>query len=215
MKKIKILLILLVVTLISSNMFCLPVEAASNKKVTTSNKKALKSKKSKKKSKKTYKYDDLQNLFLSITDQTTIDDIEKYISEKKLSYTSEEYNASSSKEKKLTYKIAYKDSAALQKYADEGSNVEITFNKNDNDTILFAQYEMEGKCSYRALYYNYGTWFDFREEEPGKYTGYYIVDSFGKDEGIEIEYSNGNKTKTNYFKQKSAKKAIQKVIDHE
>lgn len=213
MKRKKLFLIVMIVFLISSNIFALPIDASSKKKTTISNSNSTKKKKKstgkKKKEKKEYKYDDLQNLFLLITDDTTVDDIEKYISDKGLFYTSEEYKGSN----EIKYKIAYTEKVAYQSHADEGSNIEITFSMDDN-TILFFQYEMENKPSYTALYYNKGTWYDFSDNSLENYKGYYIVDAFGNNKGIEIEYSNGNKMKTNYFKQHSAEKTIQKVIDY-
>lgn len=211
MKRKKLFLIVMIVFLISSNIFVLPIDASSKKKTTISNSNSTKKKKKStgKKKKKKYKYDDLQNLFLLITDDTTVDDIEKYISDKGLFYTSEEYKGSN----EIEYKIAYTEKVAYQSHADEGSNIKITFSMDDN-TLLFFQYEMENKPSYTALYYNKGTWYDFSDNSLENYKGYYIVDAFGDNKGIEIEYSNGNKKKTNYFKQHSAEKTIQKVIDY-
>ena len=177
-----------------------PVYAANHKSKTES-------KKNKKKEK--YTYDDLQNLFISITEKTTKDDINQYISDKGLCHTEEEYNGTNGN-KKLNYQIAYTDGAALQKYADPGDYLEISFDESNN-TLQYAQYVME-ESVYTALYYNYGTWYDFRKSEPGKYTGYYNIDPLGDDDGIEITYDNGNKTKTNYHLRKSAKKAINYVL---
>ena len=59
---------------------------------------------------------------------------------------------------------------------------------------------------------NIQTWYDFRESTPGKYTGYYNIDPLGDDDGIEITYDNGNKTKTKYHLRKSSKKAINYVL---
>ena len=60
----------------------------------------------------------------------------------------------------------------LQKYAESGDSLEVSFNKEDG-TILYAEYFNE--ASFRnALYYNYGTYWDFREDElDNTYTGYY------------------------------------------
>lgn len=159
-----------------------------------------------------YQYDVLQNLFMSITDKTTVSDIDTYIANNSLAVTSQEYNKSGGG-KELTYKIAYTEGVAAQKYADSGDHIEISFDKDKSNQIMTAQYVMEEKPDYTALFYNYGTWYDFREDAPSKYTGYYIVDTFGKNKGIVIQYKNGNKTDTNYFECKSAEKTVQKVID--
>lgn len=87
----------------------------------------------------------------------------------------------------INYQIAYTDGAALQKYADPGDYLEISFDES-NDTLQYAQYVMEGSV-YTALYYNYGTWYDFRESTPGKYTGYYNIDPLGDDDGINYYLS--------------------------
>lgn len=115
----------MIVFLISSNIFVLPIDASSKKKTTISNSNSTKKKKKStgKKKKKKYKYDDLQNLFLLITDDTTVDDIEKYISDKGLFYTSEEYKGSN----EIEYKIAYTEKVAYQSHADEGSNLKTHF----------------------------------------------------------------------------------------
>ena len=56
--------------------------------------------------------------------------------------------------------------------------------------------------------------YDFREEVSGPYSGYYVIDAFAKEDGLTIEYSNGNKTTTNYFPYPSAEDVIKAVIDH-
>ena len=45
------------------------------------------------------------------------------------------------------------------------------------------------------------------------YSGYYIEDSFAKEDGITIKYTNGHESVTNYFRYDSAEEVIQKMID--
>ena len=202
MKKIR-------VWILSSFLLCGLIVNCSEPIYAANHKSKIESNKNKKKKEKKYTYDDLQKLFISITDKTTKDEVNQYIADNGLSHTEEEYNGSNGG-KELNYQIAYTDGAALQKYADPGDYLEISFDES-NDTLQYAQYVMEGSV-YTALYYNYGTWYDFRESTPGKYTGHYNIDPLGDDDGIEITYDNGNKTKTKYHLRKSSKKAINYVL---
>lgn len=158
-----------------------------------------------------YEFDRLQNMFISLCEKTSIEDIENEISENELFYTVGEYNKSGGG-KSVTYVVAYTEGSAAQKYADSGDHLEITFDKSENDRIMYAQYV--NSSSYTAFFYNYGTWFDFREKEPGRYSGYYVIDALAKEDGLTIEYSNGNKKTTNYFPHRSAEDVIKAVIDH-
>lgn len=158
-----------------------------------------------------YEFDSLQKVFISITESTSIKDIENAIAENQLSYSVVENNKSGGG-KSTEYVLAYTDGSAAQKYADEGDYLEITFDKSPNVCIMYAQYV---NCAgYTGFFYNYGIWFDFREEVSGPYSGYYVIDAFAKEDGLTIEYSNGNKTTTNYFPNPSAEDVIKAVIDH-
>ncbi len=160
---------------------------------------------------KQYNYDTLQALFISISENTSVEDIEKYISDNNLKYTLEHYNGGIQ-----TYNLAYTEDASLQSYADSGDYIEITFVEEEPYKIRYAQYVEDKKVGYSAIYYNHGVFWDFSDSDKmdGDYTGYYVSDSFGNDEGITIKYTNGNETKTNYFKYKNAEEVIQKVIDY-
>lgn len=166
---------------------------------------------------KTYDFDTLQSIFVGITAETTIEDLKSMISEKSLSFTVQEYNKAGGG-KEVVLMIAYTDGAALQKYAESGDSIEIAFDKidnnslSDNNRIMSAYYTNASSLS--ALFYNYGTWYDFREETEGDYSGYYIVDHFTKEDGIKIQYDNGNETTTCYFRYNSADEVIRKIIDN-
>ena len=136
-----------------------------------------------------YSYDTLQALFISIGENTTTEDIEKYISDNSLEYTLEHYNGGSK-----TYQLAYTKDTALQSYAEPGDYIEITFDEEEPCKIRVAQYVQNEKPGYSAIYYNHGTFWDFSDPDKMKesYTGYYISDTFGNDEGIIIKYTNGN-----------------------
>lgn len=160
----------------------------------------------------TYEYDGLQNIFIRINIDTTIEELESLIAEYALSYTVEEYNKSTPG-RKVTYNVAYTDGDALQKYSDGGDHLEISFDKGNNNQLMFAHYVKSNMVGCTALLYNYGVWYDFRESAPGNYSGYYINDSFSGKTGIIMKYSNGNEVATNYFRCNSAEEVIQKIIN--
>lgn len=156
-----------------------------------------------------YNYDSLQELFTGITKDTTANDLENLINDKSLYFTSQEYNKSGGG-RSIQYVIAFTKGAAAQKYADSGDRLKVSFDK-ENGAIMDAQYT-NVSCSKSALFYNYGYWYDFSEKEPGQYSGYYVVDPFGKKTGITIKYSNGREKQTNYYQCKSAESAIGSVL---
>lgn len=158
---------------------------------------------------KEYDFDPLQNVFIGITDKTTQDDLNAEIQNRSLCYTTQENNSSYGKT--ISYGIAYTEGAAAQRYSDSGDYLNATFHK-ESGKIMHAQYVNE-HSSKSALYYNYGTWFDFREENPGEYSGYYYIDSLSKNKGITIQYNNGREKTTHYFHAPNAKIAVQVIID--
>lgn len=142
----------------------------------------------------TKEYDNLQKTFLEIDKDTTEDDLLKLIEEYGVTYTAEDYNGTP---KKRCYNIAFEEGAALQRYADSGDTLEVSFDKNDG-TILYAEY-FNDEAFMDAIYYNYGTYWDFREDEPGNtYSGYYYYKPGDTKGGITMKYSNGNTKETGY-----------------
>ena len=181
----------------------------SNKKHVITKINSSKEKTTKKSNKnKKIKYDKLQQLFLSINIQTTENDLIQYSENNNLEYTIEEYNG---EPKKKTYKIAFKEAVALQKYADSGDYVEVTFN-NEDGSLMYMEY-FNNKKFKNAILYNYGTYWEFMEKEAhNKYTGYYYHKPGDSNGGITIKYNNGNRTKTGYHKVKNAKKALKCIL---
>ena len=152
-------------------------------------------------------YDELQNIFLSVDKDTTEDDILNLVEEYGLEYTVEEYNG---RPKSRNYCIAFEADVALQKYADSGDVLEVSFDKNDG-LILYAEYFNEESFK-NAIYYNYGTYWDFREDAPDNaYTGYYHHKPGDTKGGITIKYSNGNSKETGYYSIDSAEKALSHI----
>ena len=153
-------------------------------------------------------YDALQQIFLTLNNDTTIDDINDLIDDNDLEFTSQDYNGTP---KTTNVKIAYYNDTALQKYAEAGDYLEVVFDKQTG-AFLYADYFNQNAYKI-AIYYNYGTYWDFREKEANNsYTGYYYHVPGDNHGGIVIEYSNGNKTETGYHKCSDGKEAIINAI---
>ena len=153
-------------------------------------------------------YDNLQKMFLSIDKGTTEDDLLKLIEEYGVAYTAEDYNGTP---KKRCYNIAFEEGTALQRYADSGDTLEVSFDQNDG-TILYAEY-FNDEAFMDALYYNYGTYWDFSEDEPGNvYSGYYYYKPGDTKGGITMKYSNGNTKDTGYHSVDSAEDALIHIL---
>ena len=153
-------------------------------------------------------YDNLQKMFLSIDKDTTEDELLKLIEEYGVAYTAEDYNGTP---KKRCYNIAFEEGTALQRYADSGDTLEVSFDQNDG-TILYAEY-FNDEAFMDALYYNYGTYWDFSEDEPGNvYSGYYYYKPGDTKGGITMKYSNGNTKDTGYHSVDSAEDALIHIL---
>lgn len=153
-------------------------------------------------------YDALQQVFLALNNDTTIEDLNSLIADNDLELTSQDYNGTP---KKTNVKLAYSHDTALQKNAEAGDYVEVVFDKQGG-TLMYAEYFNQNAFR-TAIYYNYGTYWDFRENEANNsYTGYYYRAPGDNRGGIVIEYSNGNKTETGYHKCSDGKEAIENAI---
>lgn len=151
-------------------------------------------------------YDTLQNLFLTLSLDSTKEDLEGFVQQYDLPYTSKEYADNT-----ICYIVAFTEESARQTHAESGDRLEVNFSQ-ENGILTYAEYTSNThSCS--ALLYNYGTWFYLNQKAPGgKYTGYYIIDPFSDKPGITIKYDNGNETETNYFRCDTAKDALQQVL---
>ena len=161
----------------------------------------------------TYEFDVLQNCFISISENTTIDDILSYVEENSLFCTVKETTI----DKTVHYKIAYTEGVARQSYADSGDCLEISFDMANNGTILHAQYENIRLYQRTALFYNYGTWYKFSNQNAEDYSGYYLVktdvNSSFDAEGIVVKYNNGRETNTSYFLYSSPEEVIESILE--
>lgn len=156
----------------------------------------------------TIEYDALQSMFITFTLETTEENVMKLISEYGLEYSSEKYNG---RPKSIQYKIAYNKEVVPQRYADEGDHIEISFNIDDG-TLLHAEY-YNSKAFKTAILYGYGTYWDFRSDEPNNpYSGYYYHEPGVTENGITIEYSNGRSTETGYHQAASAEEALMNIL---
>ena len=154
-------------------------------------------------------YDKLQSIFLTLSFETIEDDLIKWIEDNSLEYTAEEYN---SKPKQITYCIAYEHDVALQKYAESGDYIKISFSKEDG-TFMYAEY-FNNNAFKTALLYNYGTYWKLMENEGNnKYSGYYYYKPGDSEGGITIEYSNGNSTETGYHSVENGEDALFGVLN--
>ena len=153
-------------------------------------------------------YDALQQVFLALSNETTIEDLNGLIADNGLEFTSQDYNGTP---QKTQVKLAYSHDVALQKYAEEGDHIEVTFDKQTG-AFLYAEY-FNLDAFKTAIYYNYGTYWDFRETEANNvYTGYYYHKPGESRGGVVIEYSNGNKSETGYHKCSDGREAIKNAI---
>lgn len=153
-------------------------------------------------------YDKLQSVFLSISFDTTEDVLLKLIEDNGLMYTSQKYNGNP---KDTTYKLAYSNDVALQRYAKSGDHLEVSFDQ-ETGTLLVAEY-FNDTAFKEALLYNYGTYWDFREEEANNnYSGYYYYTPGDTEGGIEIKSSNGASTETGYHSAYSAEEALKNIL---
>lgn len=148
----------------------------------------------------TVSYTDLQQLFLSITTETTVEDVENAIS-------SGGFASSKSKQSdEIVYRIAREEKVALQRYGDTGECIDIAFDPQTG-ALMYAAHD-EGESFLTALLYNYGTYWDFRFDPGNAYSGYYYYKSGDKKSGVTLKYDNGNEKKTNYIRSGDAAEAL-------
>ncbi len=158
---------------------------------------------------KVYNYDALQTVFMAMTEDTTTEELWNLILEHNLSVTAQENNGGT-----VIFGVAYTEGVARQKYADSGDYLNVTFD------VLGDNY-MSNDNRLKSVKYVNDSWFwacfftdrAFDGKVVEDYSGYYIEDSFAKEDGITIKYTNGHESVTNYFRYDSAEEVIQKMID--
>lgn len=154
-------------------------------------------------------FDILQNGFISISKDTTIGDILSFIEDNSLFYSENEVTI----DKTVYFIIAYEEGVTVPRYADSGDYIEISFDRANGDTIQYAHYVNSDIYDCSALYYNSGTWYDFRDQNAEDYSGYYNVKGSNFDaDGIVVKYDNGNEVQTNYYPCNSPEEAIENIL---
>lgn len=158
---------------------------------------------------KQYEYDALQSVFIGITLETTEQELEEMIADQGLYYTTEEY--STEDEDTLIYNLALTEESAKQENAQPGDHLEVWYEKSQG-AMMLARYFKAESSDYTGLLYGFGTWYDFKDIHAEDYSGYYVVDSYGKNEGIKLKHTDGKESRSNYFACDSAEEVIDKVI---
>lgn len=159
---------------------------------------------------KTIVYDKLQNLFLLLSFNTDEDDLIKWIKDNGLECIAQKYNGTP---KHMTYKIAYKHDVALHKHAESGDYISVRFSLEDG-SFMFAEY-FNANVFKTALLYNYGTYWDFREEKGNnRYSGYYHYKPGDSEDGIIMEYDNGRSKETGYHRANNAEEALLCILSN-
>ena len=154
-------------------------------------------------------FDILQNGFISISKDTTIDDVLSFVEDNSLFYSENEVTI----DKTVYFIIAYEEGVTAPRYADSGDYIEISFDRANGDTIQYAQYINSANYDCSALYYNSGTWYHFRDQNAEDYSGYYNVKGSTFDaDGIVVKYDNGNEVQTNYYLCNSPEEAIENIL---
>ena len=143
------------------------------------------------------KYDALQQLYLDIDNDLSYEETLKKVKKSKLPYTDQEYSSGQ------TIKVAYTSEVAKQRYADEGDNVEISFELDKKTNKLnFSTLEYFNHKKFITIFdYESGTYWDFRD---------------GKDKGLYINnYSNltGNKDEK-YIKSNSKENQLKYIFEY-
>ena len=132
-------------------------------------------------------YDVLQEFFVSMTADTTIEEIEKWIDENDLKFDIKEYSGSNSIE--YTAGIEYEEG---KRHPFIGDTIEVTFN-SDTGVLKYGVYT---KHFVSAIFFQSGIYWDLRDSSEKGYYGDVI----------------GNH---DYVKLSTAEEAIQYVYDHQ
>lgn len=155
-------------------------------------------------------YDAIQNLFLSLTPDTTIEDIEKYVDDYSLFLNIIPYNGS----KEDSYKIAFEEDVTKKSHAKAGDYIEINFSQVNNE-FMNATYVLLDNNQKKALYYVDGVYDCFREADrmDGNYVGYYLFDLLDfEDSGMKIKYSNGKEGSSSMFRYNTGEELLNDII---
>lgn len=144
-------------------------------------------------------YTELQQMFIDLNAEFKEEDVLKYIDENNLVGGRHNYS----------HAFEYEICSTEEDYTKQSPNEYILISFTDKD-------EIENYCYYSSqysgdvFYYVSGTYWKFSEKNAKDYRGYYFNDimGIGEKKGIEIEYTNGNKTGTDYIPATGAVEAL-------
>lgn len=159
---------------------------------------------------KEIEYDSLQNMFIALAQETTEEQFKQIMIESGLPNEHTIFNSSDELRSDSSYIVAFVKESATHNRAKSGDKLTVDFD-NKTGKLKYAEYYNE-KAFRKALFYVYGTYWEFMEKAPGNYTGYYSYKPGDSEGGITIVYSNGNKRKTGYIPRTDAKDSINDAI---
>lgn len=148
-------------------------------------------------------YDELQNLYLTIDDTTTYDDLLSTVTELNLFHNEHEFSSGP------TIKVAFDEGVTKFKHADSGDYVNISF--NEDKRIDYVEY-FNHEIFITLLDYRNGTYWDFRDNP--EYKGYYINTYNDKAGSFTIKYDNGNEKETDYLKVNSKEEQLKYMYEY-
>ena len=138
-------------------------------------------------------YDNLQKLYFLLRSDMSYEEIVQLVELYGLPNTNEKYNGS------RAISIAFTEGAAKQSHADSGDSITISFDETSRNsgqyTVSVIEY-FNQDAFITVFEYVSGTYWDFRDGCE-QYAGLYIND-YKTEDGITIEYDNGNKCETKY-----------------
>lgn len=148
-------------------------------------------------------YDELQQLYVNINDETTYEEVIDLIEKFNLPYNEEEFSSGPS------IKVAFDDGVTKFKHADSGDYVEISFNED----LMIDTVEYFNNDIFITLFdYRDGTYWEFRDQP--EYAGYYINTYNDKAGDFTIKYKNGNESETDYLKVDSKEEQFKYMMQY-
>lgn len=141
-------------------------------------------------------YDKLQQLYLDIESEMSYEEVLSKVQESGLPFSETKFNGSKA------IKAAFEEGVTPQRHADEGDNINISFDDDRDGNYVFGTIEYFNHEKFIKVFeYKNGTYWDFRD---GKDNGYYINN-----------YQNimGDKSEK-YIKANSKEEQLQYVINY-
>lgn len=151
-------------------------------------------------------YEVLQNIFLELDNDYSIDNLKKSIKENNLPYTSTEYTPRDNDNNTL-YVVALDEKAAQISHSFNSDSLRIDFD-TESGLIRYGEY-YNHKTSGTSIYYDHGGYNEFSfQESPNPYTGYYYNKELISLPKTKVVYSNGKSAIAKYSRCESAEDAL-------